>query len=478
METIMKSYLKHYIDGAWVESDGGTRHEVIDPSTEQPVSEITLGSQSDVDTAVAAAKKAFRSYSRTSVEERVALLERVIAEYKARMPDLAAATSEEMGAPIGFANAAQAPAGLGYFMGTLKALQEFEFSERIGKNRAVHEPLGVVAMITPWNWPLNQICAKVAPALAAGDTMILKPSEEAPGCAVILAEILDKAGVPAGVFNLVNGDGPGVGAALSTHRDVDMVSFTGSTRAGIAVAQAAAATVKRVHQELGGKAPNLVLEGADLATVLPPTVAGVLVNSGQSCIAPTRLLVHKSQTADATQIVKSIMEKTQVDSASVMGAHIGPVVNKAQYDKIQGLIQSAIDEGATLVTGGTGRPDGRNSGFFVRPTLFADVTPEMRIYREEVFGPVATITSYDDGEQAIEMANDTDYGLSATISGDPAEAAKVAPLLRAGMVTINAWGGGGGTPFGGYKQSGNGREGGKYGLADFMELKAIVGEPA
>ena len=474
----MKSYLKHYIDGAWVESDGGTRHEVIDPSTEQPVSEIMLGSQADVDKAVAAAKKAFRSYSRTSVEERVALLERVIAEYKVRMPDLAAATSEEMGAPIGFANAAQVPAGLGYFIGTLKALQEFEFSERIGKNRAVHEPLGVVAMITPWNWPLNQICAKVAPALAAGDTMILKPSEEAPGCAVILAEILDKAGVPAGVFNLVNGDGPGVGAALSTHRDVDMVSFTGSTRAGIAVAQAAAATVKRVHQELGGKAPNLVLEGADLATVLPPTVAGVLVNSGQSCIAPTRLLVHKSQADEARDVVKSIMEKTQVDAASVMGAHIGPVVNKAQYEKIQGLIQSAIDEGATLVTGGPGRPDGRNSGYFVRPTLFADVTPEMRIYREEVFGPVATITTYEDGEQAVEMANDTDYGLSATISGDPAEAAKIAPLLRAGMVTINAWGGGGGTPFGGYKQSGNGREGGKYGLADFMELKAIVGEPA
>nr|WP_295666462.1 aldehyde dehydrogenase family protein [Sphingomonas sp.] len=474
----MKSYLKHYINGSWVESDGGTRHEVIDPSTEQPVSEISLGSQADVDKAVAAAKTAFKSYSQTSVAERVALLERIIEEYKVRMPDLAAATSEEMGAPIGFANAAQAPAGLGYFMGTLKALQEFEFSERVGKNRAVHEPLGVVAMITPWNWPLNQICAKVAPALAAGDTMILKPSEEAPGCAVILAEILDKAGVPAGVFNLVNGDGPGVGAALSTHKHVDMVSFTGSTRAGIAVATAAAATVKRVHQELGGKAPNLVLKGADLATVLPPTVSGVLVNSGQSCIAPTRLLVHKSQTAEAVNVVKSIMEATKVDAASVMGAHIGPVVNKAQFDKIQGLIQSAIDEGATLVTGGTGRPDGRNAGFFVRPTLFADVTPEMRIYREEVFGPVATITSYDDHEQAIEMANDTDYGLSATISGDPAEAAKVAPLLRAGMVTINAWSGGGGTPFGGYKQSGNGREGGKYGLADFMELKAIVGEPA
>ncbi|MES2097100.1 MAG: aldehyde dehydrogenase family protein [Pseudomonadota bacterium] len=474
----MKSYLKQYIDGKWVDSEGGTRHEVIDPSTEQPVSEIMLGTKADVDKAVAAAKKAFRSYSQTTVAERIALLERVIEEYKARMPDLAAATSEEMGAPIGFANMAQAPAGLGYFIGTLKALQEFSFSEAVGKNRVVHEPLGVVAMITPWNWPLNQICAKVAPALAAGDTMVLKPSEEAPGNAVILAEILDKAGVPAGVFNLVNGDGPGVGAALSTHKDVDMVSFTGSTRAGVAVAQAAAATVKRVHQELGGKAPNVVLEGADLATVLPPTVSGVLANSGQSCIAPTRLLVHKSQAAEATEVVKSIMEATKVDAASVMGAHIGPVVNKAQFDKIQGLIQSAIDEGATLVTGGTGRPDGRNAGFFVKPTLFTDVTPEMRIYREEIFGPVATISTYDTTDEAVEMANDTDYGLSATISGDPAEAAKIAPLLRAGLVSINNWGGGAGTPFGGYKQSGNGREGGKYGLTDFMELKTIVGEPA
>ncbi len=474
----MKSYLKQYIDGAWVDSQGGTRHEVIDPATEQPCTEITLGSAADVDKAVAAARRAFESYSQTSVAERVALLERVIEEYKARMADLAAATSEEMGAPIGFATMAQAPAGLGYFLGTLKALQEFSFSENVGKNRVVHEPLGVVAMITPWNWPLNQICAKVAPALAAGDTMILKPSEEAPRCAMILAEILDKAGVPAGVFNLVNGDGPGVGAALSTHRGVDMVSFTGSTRAGVAVAQAAAATVKRVHQELGGKAPNLVLEGADLATVLPPTVQGVLANSGQSCIAPTRLLVHKSQTGAATQVVKAIMESAQVGEPSVMGAHIGPVVNKAQFEKIQGLIQSAIDEGATLVTGGIGRPDGRNSGFYVKPTLFADVTPDMRIYREETFGPVATITSYENGEEAITMANDTEYGLSATISGDPAAAAKIAPRLRAGLVTINAWSGGGGTPFGGYKQSGNGREGGKYGLADFMELKTIVGEPA
>jgi len=474
----MRSYLKHYIDGRWVASEGGKRHEVIDPSTEQPCTEITLGSQADVDKAVAAARKAFDSWSQSSIAERVALLERIIEGYKARIPDLAAAISEEMGAPIGFATAAQAPTGLGHFMGTLKALQEFSFEEHIGTSRVVHEPLGVVAMITPWNWPLNQICAKVAPALAAGDTMVLKPSEESPACAAIFAEILDAAGVPAGVFNLVNGDGPGVGAALSSHKDVDMVSFTGSTRAGIAVAQAAAATVKRVHQELGGKAPNLVLQGADLEAVLPPTVAGVLANSGQSCIAPTRLLVHRSQVSDATGIVKTIMEATPVGEASTMGAHIGPVVNKAQFDKIQGLIQSAIDEGATLVTGGTGRPDGRNAGYFIKPTLFADVTPDMRIAQEETFGPVATITVYDDQDEAVRIANDTPYGLSATISGDPAAASKVAPRLRAGLVTINSWGGTrDGAPFGGYKQSGNGREGGKYGLADFMEVKTISGEP-
>jgi aldehyde dehydrogenase (NAD+) len=474
----MKSYLKQYIDGSWVESEGGKRHEVIDPATEQPCTEIMLGSAADVDKAVAAARRAFETWSQSSVEERAALLERIIEEYKARIPDLAQAISQEMGAPIGFATAAQAPTGLGHFMSTLKALNSFEFEERLGRARVVHEPLGVVAMITPWNWPLNQICAKVAPALAAGDTMVLKPSEESPGCAMILAEIMDKAGVPAGVFNLVNGDGPGVGAALSSHRDVDMVSFTGSTRAGIAVAQAAAATVKRVHQELGGKAANLVLEGADLAAVLPPTVQGVLANSGQSCIAPTRLLVHKSQVGEATQIVKTMMEATQVGDPSVMGAHIGPVVNKAQYEKIQGLIQSAIDEGATLVTGGTGRPDGRNAGYFIRPTLFADVTPGMRIAQEETFGPVATITSYDTQDEAIRIANDTPYGLSATISGDPAAAARVAGRLRAGLVTINSWSPDGNAPFGGYKQSGNGRENGKYGLSDFMEVKTVVGEPA
>ena len=474
----MRRFLKQYIDGQWVESDGGTPYQVIDPATEQPTTEITLGTAADVDKAVSAARRAFASWSRTSVDERAALLEKVIAAYKARIPDLAEATSREMGAPISFATMAQAPAGLGYFMGTLAALREFSFSERVGKARVVHEPVGVVAMITPWNWPLNQICAKVAPALAAGDTMILKPSEEAPSSAMILAEILDAAGVPAGVFNLVNGDGAGVGAALSSHRGVDMVSFTGSTRAGIAVATAAAATVKRVHQELGGKAPNVVLKGADLAQVLPPTLAGVIANAGQSCIAPTRLLVHESQVAEATGVAKGIMEGVATGNPSEQGSHMGPVVNKAQFEKIQALIQSAIDEGATLVTGGTGRPDGRNVGYFVKPTVLADVTPDMRIYREETFGPVATITSYDTQEQAIAMANDTDYGLSATISGDPAEAAKVAPHLRAGLVTINAWSSGAPTPFGGYKQSGNGREGGKWGIADFMEVKTIVGEPA
>ncbi|WP_010163010.1 aldehyde dehydrogenase family protein [Sphingomonas sp. PAMC 26617] len=473
----MKSYLKHYIDGAWVESQGGARHDVIDPATEQPCTEITLGTAADVDAAVAAARTAFETFSQTSVAERAALLERIIDEYKKRIPDLAQAVSSEMGAPIGFAMAAQVPAGLGHFLSTLKALNAFQFEEKLGRSTVVHEPLGVVAMITPWNWPLNQITAKVAPALAAGDTMILKPSEESPGCAVILAEIMDAAGVPKGVFNLVNGDGAGVGSALSSHADVDMVSFTGSTRAGIAVAQAAAATVKRVHQELGGKAANLVLEGADLGAVLPPTVQGVLANSGQSCIAPTRLLVHASQVDEATAIVKAMMEGTQVGDPAQMGAHIGPVVNKAQFDKIQGLIQSAIDEGATLVTGGTGRPDGRNAGYFIKPTLFADVTPEMRIAQEEVFGPVATITRYDTEDEAVKIANGTPFGLSATISGDPAAAARVAPRLRAGLVTINSWSPDGSAPFGGYKQSGNGRENGKFGLTDFMEVKTVVGAP-
>ena len=445
----MQSYKQHYIAGAWVDSDGGSPHNVINPATEEACTEIVLGSRADADKAIAAAKAAFPAWSQTSVEERAALLEKIIAVYKTRIPDLAKAMSLEMGAPISFAGGAQAPSGLGHFAATLRALKEFQFEEKVGKAKVVHEPVGVVAMITPWNWPLNQIAAKVAPALAAGNTMILKPSEEAPTCAAIFTEILHEAGVPAGVFNLVQGDGPTVGATLSSHPDVDMVSFTGSTRAGTAVAAAAAPTVKRVHQELGGKAPNLVLEGADLGAVLPPTVMGVVANSGQSCIAPTRILVHKSQAEGATQVIKSILEATKVGDPAQEGGHIGPVVNKAQYEKIQGLIDSAIEQGATLVTGGPGRPEGMNRGYYIRPTLFTDVTPDMRIAQEEIFGPVATLTTYDNDEEAVELANATVYGLSATVSGDPHKAAEVAPRLRAGMVTINSWAPDGIAPFGG-----------------------------
>ncbi len=474
----MDSYLKNYINGAWVESSGGTRHEVISPSTEEACTEIMLGTTADVDAAVAAAKEAFKTYSQTSREERVALLENIVAEFKKRIPDLARSMATEMGAPVSFAGTAQVGAGLSGFLGTIAALKDFQFSEQVGGGMAVYEPIGVVGMITPWNWPLNQIALKVAPALAGGNTMILKPSEECPGCAAILAEIMHAAGVPAGVFNLVQGEGSVVGAAISAHPGIDMVSFTGSTRAGIMVAKAAADTVKRVHQELGGKSPNVVLPGADLASVLPPTASGVLVNSGQSCIAPTRILVQKDDVAAATGIITAMYSGVQVGDPLTEGAHLGPVVNKAQFDKIQGLIQSAIDQGAVLETGGTGLPANVNRGYYVKPTVFTGVTPDMRIAQEEVFGPVATIMSYDTIDDAVEIANDTVYGLSAVISGDPAEAAKVAPRLRAGMVIVNGWGPAPGAPFGGYKQSGNGREAGLFGLKDFMEVKSVVGIPA
>ncbi|WP_219894707.1 aldehyde dehydrogenase family protein [Aquisediminimonas profunda] len=474
----MDSYLKHYINGQWVDSIGGKRHLVISPSTEEPCTEITLGTQADVDAAVKAATAAFETYSQTSREERLALLGRIVEEYKKRVGDLAKSMASEMGAPLNFAATAQVGAGIGGFLGTIEALKTFEFSERHGANLVVYEPIGVVGMITPWNWPLNQIALKVAPALAGGNTMVLKPSEECPGNAAIFAEILDAAGVPPGVFNLVQGDGPGVGAAISAHKGIDMVSFTGSTRAGILVAKAAADTVKRVHQELGGKSPNLVLPGADLATVLPPTVSGVLINTGQSCIAPTRILVQKDQEAEAVGIIKGMFDGTQVGDPLTEGAHIGPVVNKTQYDKIQGLIQSAIDEGAKLETGGTGLPTNVNRGYYIKPTVFSGVTPDMRIAKEEVFGPVATVMTYATLDEGVKIANDTDYGLSAVISGDPEKAAAIAPKLRAGMVAVNNWGPSPGAPFGGYKQSGNGREGGLFGLRDFMEMKSISGIPA
>jgi aldehyde dehydrogenase (NAD+) len=471
----MRSYLKQFIDGAWIESDGGTRHEVINPATEAPVTEITLGSAADVDKAVAAAARAFETFSRTSVDERIALIERILEVSKTRAADMAEAISLEMGAPLSLAKTAQVGSGLGHFKAAIEALRSFQFEEQIGNSLVVHEPIGVVAMITPWNWPLNQIVSKVAPALAAGCTMVLKPSEEAPSVAAIFAEVLDAAGVPAGVFNLVQGDGPGVGTALSRHPKVDMVSFTGSTRAGVLVAKNAAETVKRVHQELGGKSPSVVLESADLSRAVPGTLLSVLMNSGQSCIAPTRLLVPRHLQDQVAAMAAEIMKATQTGDPAAEGRHIGPLVNKAQWDKVQGLIAKGVAEGATLEAGGPGRPDGTQTGYFVRPTLFSGVTNDMTIAREEIFGPVVTIIPYDDEEDAIRIANDTDYGLSAVLFGDPEGVRRVAPRLRAGMVYVNGGQPDPTLPFGGYKQSGNGREHGKFGLAEFMEVKAVVG---
>ena len=471
----MRSQLNQYIGGEWVESQGGTPHHVINPATEAPCAEITLGSAADVDAAVAAARTAFETFSQTSVDERVALLEAILAEYKARGADIAAAISEEMGAPIGFAQTAQVGTGVGHLMAAITALKAFAFEEEIGTTLVVHEPIGVVALITPWNWPMNQIVAKVAPALAVGNTMILKPSEEAPTCAAIFAEVLDKAGVPKGVFNLVNGDGSGVGTALCTHPGVDMVSFTGSTRAGIMVAKNAAETVKRVHQELGGKAPSVVLEGADLAKAVPGTLMSVLMNSGQSCIAPTRLLVHQSQHDEAVAIAAQMMKGTRTGDPAAEGRHIGPLVNKAQFDKVQGLIRKGMEEGATLEVGGPGRPDGVEEGYFVKPTLFSNVRNSMAIAREEIFGPVVTIIPYETEDEAVRVANDTDYGLSAMVFGDAEGVRRVAPRLRAGLVNVNGGTPDSNAPFGGYKQSGNGREYGKFGLAEFMEVKSMVG---
>jgi len=472
-----ETHLKqNYIGGRWVDSKGGKLHDVINPATEEAASTIVLGTAADVDDAVAAAKEAFKSFSQTTREERLELLNRIVEEYKKRAPDLAKSMASEMGAPVSFAGTAQVGAGIGGFLGTIAALKDFSFTEKYAAGVIAYEPIGVVGMITPWNWPLNQIALKVAPALAAGNTMVLKPSEECPGNATIFAEILDAAGVPPGVFNLVQGDGPTVGNAISAHPGIEMVSFTGSTRAGILVAKAAADTVKRVHQELGGKSPNIVLPDADFAAVLPPTVQGVLVNTGQSCIAPTRILVQKEREAEAVGVIKAMFDGTSVGDPQAEGGHIGPVVNKAQFDKIQGLIQKGMQEGATLVAGGPGRPDGVDRGYYVRPTLFANVTNDMTIAREEIFGPVVTIIPYEDDEDAIRIANDTNYGLSAVVSGDPEKARAFVPRLRAGMIYVNGGNPDPNVPFGGYKQSGNGREYGKFGLAEFMEIKSVIGD--
>ena len=468
-----------YIDGAWVDPAVKKSAPVVNPATEEAMYEISLGSKADVDKAVAAAKRAFVTFSQTSREERVALLEKIVAVYKTKMKELGAAVSDEMGAPLPFSEKAQAGAGLGHIMSTLDVLKNYHFEEQLGSATVVREPIGVVGMITPWNWPMNQIACKVAPALAAGCTMILKPSEFTPTSALIFADILHEAGVPKGVFNLVNGLGPEVGAAMSEHPDIDMISFTGSTRAGIDVAKRAAPTVKRVSQELGGKSPNIILEDADLQKAVVGGVMHVFNNSGQSCNAPTRMLVPLSKMKDVAVIAKGVADKTKAGDPRAEATNIGPVVSRTQWEKIQGLIQKGIEEGATLVAGGPGLPEGVNKGFYVRPTVFADVTNDMTIAREEIFGPVITILGYKDEADAVTIANDTPYGLAGYVSGGNVERARaVARKLRAGNVNVNGVQNERAAPFGGYKQSGNGREWGKFGMEEYLEVKAIAGDVA
>lgn len=475
----MSNALKFYINGQWVDPVKPNTLDVINPATEEAFARISMGSAADVDKAVAAAKAAFKTFSRTTKAERVALLKKILAAYEARMEDIAVAVSAEMGAPMTLARDSQAWIGKAHIEATLKSLEKMELEEPRGKTRIVREPVGVVGLITPWNWPLNQIACKVAPAIAAGCTMVLKPSEVAPINAIIFAEVMHAAGVPAGVFNLVNGDGPSVGQVIAGHKDVDMVSFTGSTRAGIIVAKTAADTVKRVSQELGGKSPNIILPDADFETAVAKGVQGCFGNSGQSCNAPTRMLVPQARHDEALVIAKKAAEAHKVGDPKAADTVLGPVVSEIQFNKIQGLIETGIKEGATLVTGGTGRPEGLNRGYFVRPTVFGNVNSNMTIAREEIFGPVLAIMPYTSEEQAIEIANDTVYGLAAYVQSKNLDHARdVARQLRAGQVKINypAWDAY--APFGGYKQSGNGREYADFGIHDFLEVKAIGGYEA
>ena len=475
----MSHALQFYIDGQWVEPATKATLDVIDPSTEEAFAKIALGTEKDVDRAVAAARKAFPAFAATSREERLALLKRIVAAYKARYDDVANTLSREMGAPRAWAHQRQAAMGVGHLEQMIKTLETFEFEEQRGTLLVAKEPIGVVGMITPWNWPINQIVCKVGPAIAAGCTMVLKPSEIAPLNAIIFAEAMHEAGVPKGVFNLVNGDGPTVGEAISLHPDVDMVSFTGSTRAGILVAKAAADTVKRVHQELGGKSANIILDDADLGRAVKLGVQGCFGNSGQSCNAPTRMFVPASLHKEAAAMAKEAAETFRVGPPDAEGTILGPVVSQVQFDKIQKLIETGVKEGAELVTGGPGRPENLNRGYYVRPTVFANVTPDMTIAREEIFGPVLAIMPYESEEQVIAMANDTTYGLAAYVqSGSIDRARKVSARMRAGNVFINYPSWNPGAPFGGYKQSGNGREYAEFGLEEFLEIKGVVGYAA
>lgn len=470
------AYNKFYINGEWVEPAGRETIDVINPATEEAFATISMGTAEDVDAAAKAARAAFPSWSQSSVEERKTVLQKIMAGIQARAGDLAAAITSEMGAPVGLANAAQVPSGLGHFAAVLPVLENYKFQETRGSTLIVKEAAGVCGFITPWNWPLNQIACKVAPALAAGCTIVLKPSEVAPINAYILAEIIDECGLPPGVFNLVNGDGPNVGAAISAHPEVDVVSFTGSTRAGREVARAAADGIKRVTQELGGKSANIILDDtADFGKAVFSGVLNCFGNSGQSCNAPTRMLVPKARMGEAIESAKAAAAKAVVGEPNSEGTSLGPVVSELQFNKINALIEAGIKEGAELIAGGPGRPDGLDKGYFIKPTVFANVTNDMTIAREEVFGPVLTIIGYEDDADAIAIANDTEYGLSGYISGEPAHAQQIALQIRTGMVHINGAPLDISAPFGGYKKSGNGREWGLEGFEEYLETKAMMG---
>jgi aldehyde dehydrogenase (NAD+) len=472
----MLEKLQFYIDGQWVNPAEPRTMDVVNPATEAVYGRISIGSAADVDVAVAAAARAFETFSQTSREDRINLLQSILDVFVRRADEVAEAIMDELGAPWGLAKYAQAASGTQHIAAALEALKSYEFEEKIGSTLVVKEPIGVCGLITPWNWPMNQIAVKVAPAIAAGCTMVLKPSEIAPFDAILFAEILDEAGVPAGVFNLINGDGPGVGTALSQHPGIAMVSFTGSTRAGVLVAQNAAPSVKRVAQELGGKSANIILDDADLEAAVTDGAKGMFENTGQSCDAPSRMLVPRDKMDEAAAIAAKVAAATAVGNPREKGTRVGPVVSELQWNKIQGLIQKGIDEGATLAAGGTGRPDGLDTGYYVKPTVFSNVNNDMTIAREEIFGPVLSIIPYDDDDEAIRIANDTPYGLSGYVSsGDLDRARRVASRMRTGMVHINGADLEALAPFGGYKQSGNGREWGAHGMDEFLEVKSVYG---
>jgi len=475
----MREYTQFYINGEWVDPTEPNSFDVINPSNEEVCAHIALGNETDVDKAVAAAKAAFKSFGWTSREDRIAIMEAVIEAYQKNYNDIAAAISEEMGAPTKLAVEAQAGSGLGHLMQALAVLKEFQFEEDLGPHRVIKEPIGVCGMITPWNWPINQITCKVAPALAVGCTMVLKPSEVAPLSGYLFTKVIDEAGVPAGVYNMVNGDGPGVGTALSKHPDVDMMSFTGSTRAGTLVAQNAAPTVKRVTQELGGKSPNIILDDADLEAAVTRGVMHMYNNTGQSCNAPSRMLVPRDKLAEAEAIAAKVSESVVVGDPKEEGTTMGPVVSEVQFNKIQALIEKGIEEGAKVVCGGAGRPEGLDTGYYIQPTVFSEANNDMTIAREEIFGPVLTMIPYDSEEEAIEIANDTEYGLAGYVqSGDIDHARAVASKIRAGNVQLNGANPGMDVPFGGFKMSGNGREWGEHGFTDYLEIKAVGGYSA